>query len=95
MYTTQSNYAWIIDNDREERTIPKIGPWNAPGHLITLLERSDVGVPFKIESNGKVVYTGRILGMFIGEEPFYDLNFIGSVDTIFYKNQFGYWEAIN
>lgn len=43
MQTTQSNYAWIIDSNREERTIPQIGPWNAPGHLITLLERSDVG----------------------------------------------------
>lgn len=95
MQTTQSNYAWIIDSNREERTVPKIGPRNAPGHLITLLEQSDVGVPFRIVSNGKVIHTGRILGMFIGEEPFNDLNFVGDLDTIEYKNQSGYWEAVN
>jgi hypothetical protein len=52
-------------------------------------------VPFRICSNNKVIHTGRILGMSIGEEPFYDLNFVGEVDTIEYKNQSGYWEAIN
>lgn len=95
MYTTQSNYAWIIDTNREQRMIPKIGPWNAPGHLITLLERSDVGVPFRITSNEQVIYTGRILGMFIGDEPFYDLNFVDGIDTIEYKNTSGYWEAVS
>ncbi len=95
MFTTQSNYAWIIDSNRQNRTVAKIGPWNAPSHLVTLMEASNAGLEFRIVSDDKVIHEGRILGIFAGDEPFHDLNFVDGIDTIEYKNTSGYWEAIN
>ena len=93
MYTTQSNYAWIIDNDPEERTVPRIGPWNTPGYLITLLERSDTGLPFRITS-GDQKYYGRVIGVFDKMQPLKDLNFVAESDIIEYKNSMGFWAPV-
>lgn len=92
MTVTQSDYAWIVDS--EERAIPKIGPWNARPDLIMLLERSDIGKRFRIISDGKVIFNGRILGIFTGKEPLSELNFVEGIDSIEYINPNGYWEKL-